>query len=208
MALEFYTNPMSRGLIVHWMLEELGEPYETTWLAWGPTGHKSPEYLKINPMGKVPTVRHDEHIITEAAAICLYLADTFPKAKLKPGPEGLADYYRWIVFCAGPVEQATTAKSMGWSVPAEAHSRVGFGSYDETVATLAGMLDKREYVCGAQFTAADVYVGSTVGWGLQAKTLPPLPALQAYSARVVARPAYQRVQQICGAKMAELKPGR
>ena len=208
MALEFYTNPLSRGLIVHWMLEEVGEPYQTTWLAWGPTGHKSPEYLNINPMGKVPALRHDEHIITEAAAICLYLADAFPSAKLKPGPEGLADYYRWTLFCAGPVEQATTAKSMGWEVPAERRGMVGFGSYDETVSALEGMLKHRDYVCGKQFTAADVYVGSTVGWGLSVKTLPALPAFEAYSKRVVARPAYQRVQQISAAKMAELKAAR
>jgi glutathione S-transferase len=208
MALEFYTNPISRGLIVHWMLEEVGEPYETTWMAWGPTGHKSPEYLRINPMGKVPALRHDEHIITEAAAICLYLADVFPAAKLKPGPEVLGEYYRWTLFCSGPIEQAATAKSMGWQVPPERKSAVGFGSYDEAVSALEGMLKQRDYVCGKQFTAADVYVGSTVAWGLNAKTLPALPAFQAYNDRVVARPAQQRVQKICGEKLAELKQAR
>jgi glutathione S-transferase len=205
MALEYYTNPQSRGLIAHWMLEEVGQPYQTTWLAWGPTGHKSPEYLKINPMGKVPALRHDSRIITEAAAICLYLAEAFPQAQLKPGPEALADYYRWTLFCAGPVEQAVTSKSMGWQVPEGRQSTVGFGSYEEVVSTLESALKGRDYVCGDQFSAADVYVGSTVDWGVGFGTLPKLPTFLAYQERMRARPAYQRVQKICEAKSAELK---
>jgi glutathione S-transferase len=205
MALEYYTNPMSRGLIGHWMLEEVGQPYETTWLAWGPTGHKSPEYMKINPMGKVPALRHDGQIITEAAAICIYLAETFSQAQLKPGPEALADYYRWILFCAGPVEQAVTAKAMGWPVTPERSGTLGFGSYDDAVGALEGMLKTRDYVCGKKFTAADVYVGSTVGWGVNFGTLPKLPAFLAYNERMISRPAHQRVQQLCAAKAAELK---
>ena len=205
MALEYYTNPQSRGLIAHWMLEEVGQPYQTTWLAWGPTGHKSPEYLKINPMGKVPTLRHDSHIVTEAAAICLYLADAFPQAQLKPAAEGLADYYRWTLFCAGPVEHAVTSKAMGWQVPEGRQSMVGFGSYDEVVSTLEGALKGRDFVCGKQFSAADVYVGSTVDWGLNFQTLPKLPTFAAYQERLRARPAFQRVQKICEAKAAELK---
>ena len=208
MTLELYTNPMSRGLIAHYMLEELGEPYQINWLSWGPTGHKSPEYLKINPMGKVPTLLHDEHIVTEAAAICLYLADVFPAAKLKPAADKLADYYRWTLFASGPIEQAATAKSMNWQVPADGRSRVGFGSYDDVVSTLEGLLKQRDYVCGKQFTAADVYMGSTVTWGLQAKTLPSLPAFQAYNDRIVNRPAYQRVQQTIAPKIAEMKQTR
>jgi glutathione S-transferase len=208
MALELYTNPMSRGLIAHYMLEELGEPFQITWLTWGPTGHKSPEYLKINPMGKVPTLRHDEHVVTEAAAICLYLADVFPAAKLKPSADKLADYYRWTLFAAGPIEQALTIKNMSWEVPAERRMSVGSGTYEEVVAALEDMLKQRDYVCGKQFTAADVYVGSTVDWGLKAKTLPALPAFQAYSERIVSRPAYQRVQQTVGPKIAELKQNR
>jgi glutathione S-transferase len=205
MALEYYTNPMSRGMIGHWMLEEVGQPYETTWLAWGPTGNKSPEYLKINPMGKVPTLIHDGRVVTEAAAVCIYLAEAFPQASLKPSIEHLADYYRWTMFCAGPVEQAVTSKAMGWQVAAERKGMVGFGSYDETVSALEGMLKTRDFVCGKHFTAADVYVGSTVGWGVNFGTLPKLPALVAYNERMVTRPAHQRVQQLCAAKAAELK---
>jgi glutathione S-transferase len=205
MALEYYTNPMSRGLIGHWMLEEVGQPYQTTWLAWGPTGHKSPEYLEINPMGKVPTLRHDGQIITEAAAICLYLAEAFPQANLKPGLEAIGDYYRWTLFCAGPVEAAVTSKVMGWPVPPERSSTVGFGSYDNAVGALEGMLKTRDYVCGKAFTAADVYVGSTVNWGVQFGTLPKLPAFMAYHERMISRPAHQRVEKLCAAKAAELK---
>ena len=205
MALEYYTNPMSRGLIGHWMLEEVGQPYQTTWLSWGPTGNKSPEYLKINPMGKVPTLIHDGRVVTEAAAVCMYLAEAFPEAGLKPSLEHLADYYRWILFCAGPIEQAVTTKAMGWEVAAERRGTLGFGSYDEAVSALEGLCKTRDYVCGARFSAADVYVGSTVSWGVNFGTLPTLPAFMAYNERVVARPAHQRVQELCAAKAAELK---
>lgn len=208
MALEYYTNPMSRGVISHWMLEEVGQPYQTTWLAWGPTGHKSAEYLKINPMGKVPTLIHDGHIVTEAAAICLYLAEVFPQANLKPGPEGLADYYRWTFFCAGPIEQAVTCKAMGWQVAPERKGTLGFGDFEDAIGALEGALKGRDFVCGKQFTAADVYVGSSVGWGLSFGTMPKLPAFVAYRDRVEARPAYQRVSEICKAKAAELNAGR
>lgn len=205
MTLTFWTNPMSRGQIVHWMLEELGEPYETVWLEWGPTGHKSADYLKINPMGKVPAVRHDGRIVTECAAICLYLADVFPNAKLKPAADKLADYYRWTLFVAGPVEHAVTSKAMGWAVPPDREAMAGFGNFDATIDALDGMLKTRDYVCGDAFTAADVYVGSAVAWGLQFGTMPKRPAFEAYAARLEARPAYKRTKDICNAKMAEAK---
>lgn len=205
MTLTFWTNPMSRGQIVHWMLEELGEPYETVWLEWGPNGHKSADYLKINPMGKVPAVRHDGRIVTECAAICLYLADVFPNAKLKPAADKLADYYRWTLFVAGPVEHAVTSKAMGWAVPPDREAMAGFGNFDATIDALDGMLKTRDYVCGDAFTAADVYVGSAVAWGLQFGTVPKRPAFETYAARLEARPAYKRTKDICNAKMAEAK---
>lgn len=196
MTIEFWTNKMSRGHIAHWMLEELGQPYETHWLEWGPEGHKHPDFLAVNPMGKVPAIRHDGHVVTEAAAICLYLADAFPSAGLKPGAEHLADYYRWTFFCAGPIEQAVTAKALGWSVSAEQESMAGFGNFDHAVAALEGHLKTSEFVCDCQFTAADVYVGSTVLWGLDFGTLPKLEAFEAYAARLRERPAYKRMQEI------------
>ena len=203
MALEFYTNPMSRGQIAHWMMEEVGQPYETHWLKWGPEGHKSAAYLAVNPMGKVPALRHDGKIVTEAAAICLYMADVFPEAGLKPGSEGLADYYRWVLFAAGPLEQAITTKAMGWEVTAERKATVGFGDFEDAVGALENMLKERQFVCGDVFTAADVYVGSHVDWGLMFKSLPSRPAFEAYAERLRVRDAYKRSKDLSAAKAAE-----
>lgn len=201
--LEFWTNPMSRGQIAHWMLEELGQPYTTHWLAWGE--NKSAAYLGVNPMGKVPAIRHDGHVVTEAAAICLYLADVFPQAKLKPGPEALADYYRWTVFAAGPVEQAVVNRAMKWEAPPERSMMLGYGTFEAATDTLAQILATRDYVCGKTFTAADVYVGSAVDWGLAFGTIPTQPAFEAYAARLRERPAYKASKAINDAKMAAMK---
>jgi glutathione S-transferase len=202
--IEFWTNPMSRGQIAHWMLEELGQPYSINWLDWGPNGNKSADYLAINPMGKVPTIRHDGKVVTEAAAICLYLADAFPQAKLKPVNAGeLADYYRYTFFAAGPVEQAVTSRALGWQVPEGRDGMAGFGSFDAAIGALEQLLTGRDYVCGSTFTAADVYVGSTVDWGLMFKSIPTRPAFEDYAARLRERPAYKSAKAINGARMAE-----
>ena len=203
MALELYTNPMSRGMIAHWMLEELGQPYDVRWMEWGPEGTQSPEFLALNPMGKLPTLVHDGRVVTETAAICLYLADMFPEAGLKPGPEQLADYYRWTLFAAGPVEQAVTSKSMGWVAPEDKQGSVGYGTFDKAMNTLAVWMETRDYVCGQDFTAADVYVGSQVSFGLRFDILPKLPAFESYSARIEARPALIKVRELCAAHMPE-----
>src|SRR5216683_6853277 len=118
--LVFYTNPMSRGRIVRWMLEEIGQPYRTELLDYGTT-MKAPAYLSINPMGKVPAIRHGDTVVTEAAAICAYLADAFPEARLAPPPGDRlrGPYYRWLFFVAGPLEAAAANKIMGFAVPAE-----------------------------------------------------------------------------------------
>jgi glutathione S-transferase len=202
--IEFWTNPMSRGQIAHWMLEELGQPYSINWLEWGPNGNKSADYLAINPMGKVPTIRHAGKVVTEAAAICLYLADAFPQAKLKPVNAGeLADYYRYTFFAAGPVEQAVTSRALGWQVPEGRDGMAGFGSFDAAIGALEQLLTGRDYVCGSTFTAADVYVGSTVDWGLMFKSIPTRPAFEDYAARLRERPAYKSAKAINGARMAE-----
>lgn len=201
--IEFWTNPMSRGQIAHWMLEELGQPYTTNWLEFGPGGNKSADFLAVNPMGKVPTIRHDGKVVTEAAAICLYLADAFPQAKLKPAAAAdLADYYRFTLFAAGPLEQAVTARALGWQVPEGRDGMAGFGSFDATVNALEQMLTGRDYVCGKIFTAADVYVGSSVDWGLAFKSIPSRPAFEAYAERLRSRPAYKSAKAINDARMA------
>lgn len=201
-SLTFYTNPMSRGQIVRWMLEEVGAPYEQVLLDYGTT-MKAPEYLAINPMGKVPAIRHGDHVVTEGAAICAYLADAFPEAGLAPTADERADYYRWLFFAAGPVEQAITNKSMGFEVPADKTMMAGYGSFDAAVDALETAAGAHDHIAGDRFTAADVYIGSQIMWGLEFGTLPKRPAFEAYAARVSDRPAYKRAKKIDGALIAE-----
>lgn len=205
--LVFYTNPQSRGRIAHWMLEELGLPYETVWLGFGPA-MKSAEYLAVNPMGKVPALKHGGVVVTEVAAICAYLADRFPEKNLIP-PSGHPDraaYFRWLFFAAGPVEQAVTAKAWGWQVPEGKSGSVGFGSYDVTINALEQALTPGPYICGEQFTAADVYVGSQLGWGMMFGTLEKRPLFEAYVGRLYARPAAQQANRINEDYLKSLKP--
>jgi len=195
--LVFYSNPQSRGRIAHWMLEEIGEPYETVWLEFGPA-MKSAEYLAVNPMGKVPALKHGDALVTETAAICAYLADRFPKANLMPTANhpARADYFRWLFFAAGPLELAVTAKALSWQVPEGKSGFVGFGSYDATIAAVEKALVPGPYICGAQFTAADVYVGSQLGWGMMFGTIEKRPLLEDYVGRVYARPAAQEASRL------------
>lgn len=191
----FYTNPMSRGQIARWMLEEVGAEYEQRLVQYGPD-MKGPDYRAINPMGKVPAIVHDGKVVTECAAICAYLAEAFPEAGLAPTAEERADYYRWMFFASGPIEQAVISRSMGWETPEDKQAMLGFGSYALATETLAGWLADRDYVCGDHFTAADVYVGAQVDWGQAFGTLPVLPAFTAYAERLRARPAYIRAKAI------------
>ena len=188
--LVFYTNPQSRGRIAHWMLEEIGMRYETVWLEFG-SSMKSGEYLSVNPMGKVPAIKHGSAVITETAAICAYLADRFPEKKLIPplNHPGRAAYFRWMFFAAGPLEIAITAKAVGWQVPEGKSGMVGFGSYSEAIHTLEQALMPGPYICGEQFTAADVYVGSQLGWGMMFGTIEKIPYLKPMLG------AYTHVQQ-------------
>lgn len=189
--IDFYTNPRSRGAIARWMLEEIGQPYQTHVLEYGTT-MKAPDYLSINPMGKVPTIVHDGQVVTEVAAICAYLAEAFPEAGLAPRPNERAAYYRWLFFAAGPIESAVVNNTLGFTIPPERRGMVGYGSYEDAVAVLEGRLAASPYVAGDRFTAADVYVGSQVGWGMMFKTLPVRPAFVAYCDRLKDRPARLR----------------
>lgn len=202
MSLVFYTNPMSRGRIVRWMLEEIGAPYETKFLRYGEEMNH-PEYLAINPMGKVPTIVHDGAIVTECAAICAYLADAFPDAGLAPTPAERANYYRWLFFAAGPLESATSNNSMGWNTDAKQRMTIGYGTFERTRETLIKAVSDKRFVCGERFTAADVYVGAHVTWGLQFNSIPTSPELEAYRDRVQARPALARAWEIDNAAMAD-----
>jgi glutathione S-transferase len=201
--LVFYTNPMSRGRIVRWMLEEVGQPYRTELMDFALL--KSPEYLAINPMGKVPAVRHGETIVTECAAICAYLADAFPRAGLAPGlgaPER-GTYYRWLFFAAGPVEAATTDKSLGFDVPPGREMMAGYGNYETVIDVLEQVVSQSDYVAGDRFTAADVYVGSQIGFGLRFGSMEKRPAFERYYARISSRPAAVRAAEIDDALIAK-----
>ena len=189
MSLIFYTNPQSRGRITHWMLEEVGEPYETRVVDYGTT-MKAPDYLAINPMGKVPALIHNGEVITEGAAIITYLADAFPAAGLMPANR--AAFFRWMFFGAGPVEAAVTNKALGVDVPTERRGMVGYGSMEAVTNTLAAQLEKTPYLCGDSFSAADVYVGSQIGFGMRFKTIEERPVFTEYWGRISARPALAR----------------
>lgn len=193
----FYTNPMSRGRIARWMLEEVGVPYRTEVLEYGTT-MKSPDYLALNPMGKVPAIVHRGVVVTECAAICAYLADAFPAAGLAPA---LADptrgsYLRWLFFAAGPVETAVTAKSLGLLAPADKAAMAGYGSFEAVIDALETAVAAGPYILGDRFSAADVYVGSQIGWGLMFKSIPERPAFKAYAARIMAREAALRARAL------------
>ena len=201
--IQFYTNPMSRGRIARWMLEEVGQPYDTHVLDYGTT-MKAPAYLAINPMGKVPTILDRGVVVTEVAAICTYLADAYPQAGLAPAVHDpmRGIYLRWLFFAAGPFEAATTAKSLGLLAPAEKAAMVGYGSYEDTLDTLeAAVSGPGPYLLGEQFSAADVYVGSQIGFGLMFKSLPDRDAFKAYWARISDRPAAVRARELDDALM-------
>jgi glutathione S-transferase len=199
----FYTNPQSRGRIVRWMLEEIGAPYETEIVPYDQM--KSDRYLAIHPLGKVPAIKHRDHVVTECAAICAYLADVFPEAGLGPHDDEKADYYRWLFFTAGPVEQALTNNRAGWHPDEQQQRMFGYGTYDRTVATLDELFSLRDYVCGDRFTAADVYVGSAIMWGTQFGTLPQRDSFSRYSERLRAREAHKRAMDIDDRAQAEMQ---
>jgi glutathione S-transferase len=201
----FYTNPQSRGRIARWMLEELGQPYRTELVDYGTT-MKAEDYLTINPMGKVPAIVHHGHVVTECAAICAYLAEAFPQAGLSPTAHERADYFRWLFFAAGPVEQAVTNHSAKFVPSAEQGRMFGYGSYDQTVDVLERAVAAHPYIAGDRFTAADVYVGSQVGWGVQFGTLPRRDAFVDYLGRLKSRDAYRRAMAMDDQLAAERAP--
>ena len=203
--LTFYTNPMSRGRIVRWMLEEVGAPYRTEILDYE-TGLKSPAYLAVNPMGKVPAIKHGDTVVTEGAAICAYLADAFPEAGLAPPLADRGDYYRWLFFAAGPVEAAVTARSLGFEPKPEQKRMAGFGCLADVIDTLETAVAGRDYIAGGKFSAADVYVGSQIGWGMQFGSIEKRPAFEAYWQRLFNRPAAVRAREIDDALLPAQQP--
>ncbi|MEO1820533.1 glutathione S-transferase family protein [Pseudomonas sp.] len=194
-GLTLYSNPQSRGRLVHWMLEELQMPYETVWIDYG-DDMKSDHYRAINPMGKVPALMHGDLLITECAAICAYLADRFPRAQLAPPVDDprRAAYLRWLFFAAGPLEQAITARKLAWEVPAERTRMVGFGTFEDTLNTVQQGLLGGPWLCGNHFTAADLYLAAQLGWAMSEGVVPERPGFADFVATAFQRPAALRAK--------------
>ncbi|WP_228758477.1 glutathione S-transferase family protein [Pseudomonas pisciculturae] len=212
MTMTFYTNPNSRGRMVRWMLEEIGCTYETIILdyqqtsqddRWGGAALAVPAaaapadpsvifFRDVNPMGKIPALVHNGQTITETAAICAYLAEAFPDANLAPVLSERASYYRWMFFAAGPLEQAVTNHRAGFNPAPDQEFFFGYGSYERTVDQLERAVSAHRFIAGERFTAADVYVGSHIGWGLGLGTLPHRAAFLAYAEKLMGRDAYKR----------------
>lgn len=193
----FYTNPMSRGQIARWALHEVDADYSQVLVDWK---DKPAAFLKANPMAKVPTIVHHaewgDRTVTEAAAICLYLAEMHPEKHLLPKDEEMADYLRWTLFAAGPIEQSITSRALKFEPAPEQEMMAGWGSFDRTMDALEGLLDSRDYVCGDRFTMADVYVGSAVDWGMTFGIIPPRESFVAYAERFQGRPAYKAAKAV------------
>ena len=198
-TLTFYTNPMSRGRTVRCMLEEIGHPYETEILTYGGT-MKSPEYLAINPMGKVPAIKHGDTIVTECGAILAYLADAFPEAGLAPAindpRRGI--YYRWLFFGAGCVEGAASAAAIGIKeLDARQRGMAGFGSMQQVIDTLdKALAEPKPYLTGDTFTAADLYIASQLAWLTGFGVFEKRDSFVDYIERIASREAIKRANKI------------
>ena len=187
----FYHNPRSRGQIAKWMLEETGCAYTTIELDYG-APMRTEAYLAINPMAKVPAIVHDGRVVTETAAICLYLADTFPDAGLAPPPNQRHAYYRWTLFAAGPVEQAVMDRHRKLAPDAEQQGMIGYGTWERVISAMELAVSASDYVAGDRFSAADVYFGSQLHWCTSFGLLEERPAFSAYLQRLRSRPAFLR----------------
>ncbi|MFO1037211.1 MAG: glutathione S-transferase family protein [Geminicoccaceae bacterium] len=198
----FYHAVPSRSMVVHWLLEELGAPYRIERMRLDQGDQRKPEFLALNPMGKVPVIVHHGVVITEVAAICAYLADAFPDAGLAPpiGDPQRGTYLRWLVFGPASLEPAVTDRMFN-RPPAEPRA-LGYGDFDRTMDTLAGALTPGPYLLGERFSAADIVVGANLMWASMMGAIPERPAFEAYASRLIARPARQRAdaeeQEIAG----------
>lgn len=201
-TLTLYTHPWSRARVTRWMLEETGLPYAVELLDYGTT-MKAPAYRAINPMGKVPAIRHGDTVVTENAAILMYLADLVPEKKLAPpvGTPARGPYYRWIAFMA-PLEQLLTAKSTGQLAKPQ---QAGYGTEDDVLSTLEGAVRGREHLAGEHFTTADLFVAASIGFYLQFKMLEPRPEFVRFAQLHAQRPAAQRARALDDEAAAKLQ---
>lgn len=192
----FYYNPMSRARLSHWMLEETEAPYEIKVVDWKDGSIKTPEYLKINPMGKVPAIVHKGVVVTEGAAICTYLADAFPEKNLSPAfnDPRRGSFYRWMFFSINCVEQAVIDRAIP-RIKELPSSSLGYGSFDDTMRTLEDAV-KNNFLIGDQFTSADLYLSANLNWYFVTKMMEPTPILQKYVDRCINRPSFKRADDI------------
>lgn len=202
----FYHNPMSRARTVHWMLEEVAAPYRIELIDFRKAEHKSPAFLAVNPMGKLPAITHRGVAITETGAICAYLADAFPAAGLAPRMDepSRGSYLRWLFFGAGCVDGALIDRMLARPAP-EKTSALGYGTYADVVETLDKAITPGPYILQQRFSAADVYLGSQIGIAIMFKSLEPRPSFQRYLDLLHQRPAYQRLQEQSEQLLARLK---
>jgi len=193
--LTLYHAVPSRSSIVRWMLEELGEPYDIHLVSFKKGENRQPAFLAVNPMGKLPALRHGDVIVTEAAAICTYLADELPHARLNIpiGDPRRGIYLKWLFFGPSCIEPAVTDRAFPRKEPPQP-GMLGYGDYDTVVNVVANAVAKGPYLMGDQFTAADVVIGATLRWGMQFKLLPERPEFVAYAARLGERPALRRAE--------------
>jgi len=191
--LTLYHAAPSRSSITHWMLEELGEPYELKLLSLSKGENLTPEFLAMNPMGKVPALKHADVVVTEGAAICTYLADEFPRAKLNVpiGDPRRGAYLKWLFFAPSCIEPAMIDRAFPRKEEAR-RAMLGYGSFDTVMDVVAKAVAKGPNLLGEQFTAADVIIGSTLRWGMMFKLIPERPEFKAYVGRLEQRPALQR----------------
>jgi glutathione S-transferase len=200
--LTLYHISPSRSSITLWMLEEIGEPYDIHLLSMKRGENREPAYLAINPMGKVPALKHKDVVITEAAAICLYLADAFPNASLTVpiGDPHRGPFLKWLFFGPSCIEPAIMDRAYKRAEEAP-RTALGYGDFDTTMDVVAKAVERGPYILGEQFTAADVLIGSTLRWATMFKLIPERPEFQAYIGRLIDRPALKRSE----AKDEELK---
>jgi glutathione S-transferase len=191
--LTLYHIAPSRSSIVHWMLEEVGEPFDIHLLSMKRGENRQPDYLAINPMGKVPALRHGDVVVTEASAICAYLADAFPKANLAApiGDPRRGPYLQWLFFSPGCIEPAIMDRAFPRKESAPV-AALGYGEFETVLDVVAKAVSKDQHILGRQFTAADVVIGSALRWGMAFKLLPERPEFVAYVGRLAERPALKR----------------
>jgi glutathione S-transferase len=193
--LTLYHAAPSRSSIIRWMLEEIGEPYEVQLLSLSKGDNRAPDYLAVNPMGKVPALRHGDAVITEAAAICAYLADEFPRAKLNVplGDPRRGPYLKWLFFGPSCIEPAMMDRAFPRKEEAR-RAALGYGDFDTVINVVADAVARGPYILGEQFTAADVVIGSTLRFGMLFKLLPERPEFTTYAGRLAQRPALRRAE--------------